>query len=224
MLTNVANNLVSLASIGGEEPSQQNFLFQILKRLPREHSNELKLNDILSALLSPESVGIEDANFFIKKAEREKLAHTLNTFGSGPSASLFEGGVPLDMDVLNAPVQPGKVPLNVIYLNAMVSDEEKQFLVASVAAEVYRWMIATGTTEGRPKLLFYLDEARDYVPAGTSKPPAKEPLIRLFSQARKFGVSCLICTQSPRSVDKEIFGNSSTKIIGRLESTRMWTG
>ena len=31
-------------------------------------------------------------------------------------------------------------------------------------------------------------------------------------------MGCLLCTQSPRSVDYNVFGNCSTKIIGRLES------
>jgi uncharacterized protein len=45
-------------------------------------------------------------------------------------------------------------------------------------------------------------------------------LIRLFTQGRKFGVGCLLCTQSPRSVDYNVFGNCSTKIIGRLEAAQ----
>ena len=72
----------------------------------------------------------------------------------------------------------------------------------------------------RPHLLVYLDEARDYIPAGTAKPAAKTPLIRLFTQGRKYGVACLLCTQSPRSVDYNVFGNCSTKLIGRLESAQ----
>jgi hypothetical protein len=86
---------------------------------------------------------------------------------------------------------------------------------------VYRWMItALDAAPGRPSLLFYLDEARDYIPAGTARPPAKSPLIRLFTQGRKYGVACLLCTQSPRSVDYNVFGNCSTKLIGRLESAQ----
>src|SRR5918998_420361 len=73
---------------------------------------------------------------------------------------------------------------------------------------------------GAVQLFLYIDEARDYIPAGTSKPPAKQPLIRLFTQGRKYGVACLLCTQSPRSVDYNVFGNCSTKLIGRLESAQ----
>jgi hypothetical protein len=108
----------------------------------------------------------------------------------------------------------------VVYLNALADDGQKQAVVAALAVEVYRWMVAAGGTPGRPRLLFYLDEARDYVPAGAARPPAKGPLLRLFAQGRKYGVACLVCTQSPRSVDYNVFGNCSTKLIGRLESAQ----
>jgi len=66
----------------------------------------------------------------------------------------------------------------------------------------------------------HLDEARDFIPAGMARPPAKGPLIRLFAQGRKYGVACLLCTQSPRSVDYNVFGNCSTKLVGRLEAAQ----
>src|SRR5262249_14600330 len=119
------------------------------------------------------------------------------------------------------PETPGKTPLNVIYLNALADDDQKHFFLAALAAEIYRWMVTSldaSGGNGRPNLLFYLDEARDYIPAGTAKPPAKPALIRLFTQGRKYGVACLLCTQSPRSVDYNVFGNCSTKLVGRLES------
>ena len=119
------------------------------------------------------------------------------------------------------PDAPGKTPLNVVYLNALADDDQKHFFVAALAAEVYRWMITSlDAVPGRPSLLFYIDEARDFIPAGAAKPPAKGPLIRLFTQGRKYGVACLLCTQSPRSVDYNVFGNCSTKLVGRLESAQ----
>ena len=57
------------------------------------------------------------------------------------------------------------------------------------------------------------------LPAAGS-PPAKLPVIRLFNQGRKFGVGCLIRTQSSRLVDYTVFGNCSTKIVGRLEAAQ----
>jgi DNA helicase HerA-like ATPase len=103
----------------------------------------------------------------------------------------------------------------------LTDDDQKHFFVAALAAEIYRWMVTSLDARGdSPNLLFYLDEARDYIPAGARKPAAKEPLIRLFTQGRKYGVGCLLCTQSPRSVDYGVFGNCSTKIIGRMEAAQ----
>ncbi|MEJ7637034.1 MAG: hypothetical protein WKF75_03340 [Singulisphaera sp.] len=139
-----------------------------------------------------------------------------------PSAGLYSGGTRLDLDALCRAEGEGKTPLNVIYLNALANDDQKHFFVASLASEIYRWMVTSldPNPDGRPNLLVYLDEARDYIPAGSQKPAAKPPLIRLFTQGRKYGVACLLCTQSPRSVDYNVFGNCSTKLIGRLESAQ----
>ena len=57
-------------------------------------------------------------------------------------------------------------------------------------------------------------------PVANSMPAVALPLIRLFTQGRKYGVACLLCTQSPRSVDYNVFGNCSTKLVGRLESAQ----
>jgi CRISPR/Cas system-associated exonuclease Cas4 (RecB family) len=221
LLTTVAGNLISLAKSGGDADCQRTFLFQVLQRLTGTAVPcALSLGDVAAAASQPAAVGIEDADRFIKKAERERLARKLNNLLFGPLANLFTSGQSLDLDSLLRSTQPGKVPLNILYLNALPDDEQKQFFLAALAAEVYRWMVTNGSRATGPQVLFYLDEARDYLPAGARKPPAKEPLLRLFAQGRKYGVACLLCTQSPRSVDYQVFGNCSTKIIGRLESSQ----
>ena len=219
MIDSVAMNLVGLVSAGKRSlDAQQAIVGRILRALidssPRE---SMELSEIASALIEPESVGITDADHFIKKSERETLGRQINALAYGPLKKLFTGGVPLDIDQMRTPVTPGKVPLNIIYLNAL-SDAEKHAFLAALATEVYRWMCCAGGDPKHPQLLFYLDEARDFLPAGASKPVAKMPVTRLFTQARKFGVGCMVCTQSPRSVDYNIFGNCSTKLIGRLET------
>jgi hypothetical protein len=221
LLTTVANNLVSLAKAGGDAACQRTFLYQALGRLSaNRQQTAIALGDVASAAQHPKAVGIEEPDRFIKKADRERLARKLNSLIFGPSANLFSGGLPLDLEQLLRPEKPTRTPLNVIYLNALADDDQKQFFVAALAAEVYRWMVTTGSRGTLPQLLFYLDEARDYIPAGTRNPPAKEPLLRLFAQGRKYGVACLFCTQSPRSVDYNAFSNCSTKIVGRLESSQ----
>lgn len=220
LLATTAGHLVTLAKAAGEVESQKTFVFQLLRALTRGPARELTLSEVASALLAPAAHGLNNPERFVRKSEREKLARLLNNLEHGPSARLFTGGTPLDLGGLVAPTADGRVPLNVVYLNALADDAEKQGFVAAVAVEVYRWMIASGGSAGRVKLLFYLDEAKDYLPAGAAQPPAKKPLLRLFAQGRKYGVACLVCTQSPRSVDYNVFSNCSTKLIGRLESAQ----
>jgi uncharacterized protein len=219
LLVAVAGNLVSLCGRGGEEESQRTLLYQVLRRMPRRGA--VKLQDIVAAISDPAALGIDEPETIIRKSEREKLARRLNSFVQGPAGRLFSGGARLDFAELLRPSSPGKTPLNVVYLNALGNDDEKHFFLAALATELYRWMITRAdASTGAVNLLFYIDEARDWIPAGGSKPPAKQPLIRLFTQGRKYGVGCLLCTQSPRSVDYNVFGNTSTKLVGRLEASQ----
>ncbi|WP_020469074.1 helicase HerA-like domain-containing protein [Zavarzinella formosa] len=220
LLATTAGHLVTLAKASGEIESQKTFVYQLLRALTAGSTRDLSLGGIAAALRDPAAAGLEDPDRFVRKAERERLARQLNNLEQGPSSRLFTGGRPLDLGWLVTPSAPGRTPFNVVYLNALADDAEKQGFVASLAVEVYRWMIVSGSTGGRPRLLFYLDEAKDYLPAGAAQPPAKKPLLRLFAQGRKYGVACLVCTQSPRSVDYNVFGNCSTKLIGRLESSQ----
>ncbi|WP_435016297.1 helicase HerA-like domain-containing protein [Tundrisphaera sp. TA3] len=222
LLVGAAAHLVGLAAMGGEVDSQQTFVLQILRALMDRASDAgVGLDAIAAAIADPEGFGVDAPDRFIRKSERERLVRKLNGLRFGPSSSLYTGGTPLDLDAMRRPDVPGKTPLNVIYLNALGDDARKQAFVASLAAEIYRWMVSSlDAGAGRPNLLVYLDEARDYIPAGAARPPAKDPLIRLFAQGRKYGVACLLCTQSPRSVDYNVFGNCSTKLIGRLEAAQ----
>ena len=217
----IAQSVVRLASIGGSAQQQETMAYQLLRQMMRTGFDNASMSLLADALFEPESFGVENSDRFIKKAEREKLARTLQSFEHGPASGLFTGGQPLDIAALISPTDDGRVPINVFYLNALTNDDQKQFFVATLAAEIYRWMVTQSDAAGeQPKLLFYIDEARDYAPAGSTSPAAKEPLVRLFTQGRKFGVAGLICTQSPRSVDYNIFGNCSTKLIGRLEAAQ----
>ncbi|MCA9080450.1 MAG: DUF853 family protein [Planctomycetaceae bacterium] len=223
LINAVAMHLVGLTARGRSSvEQQQTFVAMILKRLVDSSlpsANPLSLTDIAAAVHAPEGIGFDDVDMLIKKSDRENLGRQLYALAHGPLARLFSGGETLDIDSLRKPTTNGKVPLNVLYLNAL-TEEEKHAFLAAVATEVYRWMSCTGGDPEHPQFLFFLDEARDFLPAGSKSPPAKGPVSRLFTQGRKFGVGCVVCTQSPRSVDYNVFGNCSTKIIGRLETSQ----
>src|SRR5262249_55597801 len=141
LLTAVAGNLVNLARAGGDADCQRAFVFRILERLTEnEERREVGLADVAAAIAQPENIGLEQPDLLIKKADRQKLARKLHALLAGPAARLFTGGRPLDLAEMLRPVQAGKVPLHVLYLNALPDDEQKQFLVAAVATEIYRSM------------------------------------------------------------------------------------
>jgi len=226
MLGAAASSLVRFAAARGDEQVQQAFVHEVLRKLSEHRlagggrpAREVTVADVVAVLMDPESCGIDDPSRFISKAEREKLARKVNALVAGPASTLFVGGTPLNIDAFITPGRTGRTPLNILYLNAIPDDTQKRFVVATVASEVYRWMISTSSS-GAMRLLWFVDEAKDYLPAGTAKPMAKEPLVRLFSQGRKYGVGCVICTQSPRSVDYNVFANANTKLIGRIEASQ----
>ena len=136
----------------------------------------------------------------------------------GARRLLFHDGVPIDVDVLLgrnpacAP-PPGKTRVSIIYLNTLEAQEDKDFIVATVADRLVSWMLQNPT----PKLqaMFYIDEVAPFMPP-VRKPACKEDLQVLFKQARKFGVGCVVATQNPGDVDYKAMGQFGTWALGRL--------
>jgi DNA helicase HerA-like ATPase len=217
ILETVAGNLVALAVCGGETDSQKLFLRKLLEHLIRNSKDSsLEWDDVVHAVQEPQQFGIEDPNSLVKNADRENLARKLN--GLKENSLFFGSGQVVDLDELCRPQDSKKVPLNVIYVNALTEDEKQNF-VAALAAEIYRWMV-TSPISRNPRLLLYVDEALDYFPAGAIQPPSKGPLKRLFREAGKYGLACLICSQSLRKVEFEVIDNCNTKMVGRLHSAQ----
>jgi len=146
--------------------------------------------------------------------DRAKLARNLRFMGVGMNQLLFTFGVPVRMDVFMKPVTEGKVPVNVIYLNTLTSDEHKQFFVTMIAREVYNWMLRNPSE--KPQLVLYIDEVGPYMPPNPYMPPAKDILRLLFKQGRKYGVSCLMNTQNVADVDYKAMAQAATWALGRM--------
>ncbi|MHA2178186.1 MAG: hypothetical protein ACXAAK_07530, partial [Candidatus Thorarchaeota archaeon] len=119
-------------------------------------------------------------------------------------------------DFLTKPVN-GKTPINVIFLKTLRSEEEKHFFIAIVLNQLYSWMLRQGFTE-KPRLMIFQDEAAPFIPAGMRAPGPKETYLLLFRQARKYGIECLIATQSPKDIDYKAFEQFNTISAGRISS------
>ncbi|MEQ9650454.1 MAG: DUF853 family protein, partial [Sandaracinaceae bacterium] len=131
----------------------------------------------------------------------------------GARRLLFHDGLPLDVDALLTPSEPGNVRVAVIFLNTLHAQEDKDFFVAALVDRLYAWMLAHPSAA--PQLLFYIDEVAPFVPP-VRKPACKEGLTMLFKQARKYGVCCVMATQNPGDVDYRAMAQFGTWALGRL--------
>ena len=197
-----------------EGKASRNFLFSLIKKI---WERGIPLGDFsaMSSLVSdPGPVGMTNPTSLITDRERVTLAKNLNYLSIGVDQLLFNFGIPVDMGVFLRPCDPGRVPVNVIYLNTLSSEEHKQFFVAMIAREIYTYMLRN-PMKG-VQLLFLVDEVAPYLPPHPNKPPAKEMLKLLFKQGRKYGVSCVMCTQNPADVDYKAMAQANTWALGRM--------
>jgi len=152
----------------------------------------------------------------LPKSTRNDLARRLAAFSSGVNQLLFSNGVPIDIDAFVEPAMPGKIPLNIVYLNTIQDENQKQYFVQELSRELYDWMLTQQPAEGELKLLFFMDEVAPYLPPHPRNPPAKDLIKLIFKQARKYGVACVLATQNVSDVDYKILAQANTTFIGRF--------
>jgi hypothetical protein len=162
-----------------------------------------------------ETAGV-DLEPFMKFSERQTLATRIRSLTVGSSQLLFKEDGNIDFDHLTKKVN-GKTPINVIFLKTLRSEEEKHFFIAIVLNQLYSWMLRQGFTE-KPRMMIFQDEAAPFIPAGMRAPGPKETYLLLFRQARKYGIECLIATQSPKDIDYKAFEQFNTISAGRISS------
>ena len=180
--------------------SDFNDLVSILKNIPEP------IEDIIS------SVGSAS---FIKGLTKKLSLLTLGT-----RKLIFQTGVPASIDaLLGLDGSTAKTRISVIYLNTLHSSEEKEFFIAGISQLLYRWMLKNPlmNSQNGIQCALFIDEIAPYIPP-VKVPACKENLELLFRQGRKYGVSCLIATQSPGDIDYKAIGQFSTFILGTLNT------
>jgi DNA helicase HerA-like ATPase len=222
LLDNSARTLVKvLMKVGGLSRSWEGKSFAAIYELLRtiweaEKSDIDELAELADMLVADkETIGV-DLEPFMKFSERQTLATRIRSLTVGSSQLLFKEEGNIDFDHLTKPVN-GKTPINVIFLKTLRSEEEKHFFIAIVLNQLYSWMLRQGFTE-KPRLMIFQDEAAPFIPAGMRAPGPKETFLLLFRQARKYGIECLIATQSPKDIDYKAFEQFNTISAGRISS------
>ncbi|MBW2995452.1 DUF853 family protein [Candidatus Woesearchaeota archaeon] len=148
---------------------------------------------------------------YISATELKNLVKKIKYLTVGKKELLFQFGVPLDIESLLA---DKKTKINIIYLNTLENQADKEFFVSMLATNIYQWMLGHPSSE--LQALFYIDEIAPYLPAGAQKPLSKPILTLLFKQARKYGLGCIVSTQNPGDIDYKAFAQFGTWAVGRL--------
>ncbi|MHA2149170.1 MAG: helicase HerA-like domain-containing protein [Candidatus Thorarchaeota archaeon] len=222
LLDNSARTLVKvLMKVAGLSRSWEGkafaAIYELLRTIWEGEKTEIdELSELADMLVGDkETIGV-DLEPFMKFSERQTLATRIRSLTVGSSQLLFKEEGNIDFDNLTKPVN-GKTPINVIFLKTLRSEEEKHFFIAIVLNQLYSWMLRQGFTE-KPRMMIFQDEAAPFIPAGMRAPGPKETYLLLFRQARKYGIECLIATQSPKDIDYKAFEQFNTISSGRISS------
>ncbi len=218
LLDNSSRTLIRvLIRVTGLPSSYESKAFAVIYELMKNYwqkGKEIKDLKELADLLIEDPLESVNYEKYLKSAERERLSQSIRSLTIGTSELLFELGERLDITKLIKP-EKGRTPINVFFLKTLTTDEERHFFISILVNRLYDWMIHQGSSK-KPRLIFFIDEIAPFCPSGTVKPGPKEGLKLIFRQARKYGVICIIATQSPKDVDYKAFEQMNTFAIGRI--------
>lgn len=161
-----------------------------------------------------------DAVFGPKDRNKAHKALLIKTLGA--NRLMFDLGKPIDIDEMfglytGGPADNRKARLSIIYLNTLTSQEDKEIFVSLLCSALYKWML---TLDGAQLWgMFYMDEVAPYLPP-VKNPASKQALMMLIRQARKYGLCCMLATQSPGDIDYKALGQVGTMALGRIVGER----
>lgn len=209
----VAENLLAHVRIpaGWRDHARSYLAERIQDEMKRVRS--LAIEDLVAGIANDDSVD----DLLIDSTQRAKLVKDLRLLTRGSKKHLFELGRPLDLDALLGVRTPGKTPLNVLWLNGLGDQQNKESFVAMVLADLYAWMLRQ--RGGEPKVLLYFDEIGPYMPPH-GEPASKKMLKRIFKEGRKYGVCGLFATQNFTDVDYKVVSQASTVAVGRINAAQ----
>ncbi len=190
-------------------------LFIVLE-FAAEHGVCRDLDDLAQWLASPPPLLVKRLEPILGRRTRKRLVKALAVKRCGANRLLYDLGESIDVWELfgcriPGPASEGKARLSIIYL-AHLSPAEQQTFLSLLFSAMYRWMLGQ---DDHLKGLLYVDEIAPLCPP-VKNPPAKEGLMMLLRQARKYGLCCMLATQSPGDLDYKAIGQIGTVALGRL--------
>jgi hypothetical protein len=148
----------------------------------------------------------------------KKLIEDLETVRLN-DADLFDPAAePLVAETLIGRKPGGKVPLAIASTRFLGDTARIQSWVAHLIACLNRYAAKSPSSELR--VVFMIDEADVFMPAGAVKPPSKEPLQDLLKRARAAGLGIMLASQSPADFDYRSREQINTWFLGRIADQR----
>lgn len=117
----------------------------------------------------------------------------------------------LDPKVLFFGADPARVRVSVINLSGLASDSAREDFVNRLQMTLFGWIRKNPSATG---LLYVIDEAQNFLPSGKATLSLGSG-IKLFAQARKYGLGMIVATQAPRGIYNQIVSNCTTQFFGR---------
>jgi hypothetical protein len=191
----------------------KNYLYLLLEAIWLEDLNVESFSELGNYIKNDLDYLDETASSMIDEKEKEELLKSVTGLTIGADSLIFNMGVPLDIHRMMTWADPGKVPINVLYLNTIRDADDRVSFIANVSTQIYNWMLKNPSED--VQLVYILDELAGLVPP-TRNPPSKKSIQLLLKQARKYGVSLLLATQNISDVDYKSLGQVGTWALGRL--------
>ncbi len=217
-ISSTVSALLGLVGFKDVDPvrSREHILLSNIFEFAWKDGKDLDLESLILQVQNPpfDKLGVFPVSKMYPEKDRFDLAMLLNNFLAAPAFATWLQGQPLEIgDFLYTP--EGKPRHSVFYL-AHLTDAERMFFVTLLYSAIEAWMRAqSGTTDLRA--LVYFDEIVGYLPP-VQTTPAKPIILRLFKQARAFGVGMVVATQNPIDLDYKALSNTGTWLIGRLQT------
>lgn len=176
-----------------------------------------RLQELTDSFAALDEAELESLTDYIEHNKLQGLLRRMRRLERGSRSLMFHEGHSIDIDMLlgtgSYATASNKTRLSVVYLNALQTQEDKEFFVAALTEKLYSWMLKNPSNVAQA--LFYIDEVAPYLPP-VKKPASKPGLQMLFKQARKYGVVCLMATQNPGDIDYKSLSQFGSWMLGRL--------
>ncbi|MFT4310380.1 MAG: ATP-binding protein [Candidatus Woesearchaeota archaeon] len=214
MLTETtAHALITLAEVKGAKAEKFTAFVTALIKHAWDAKESLDIAKLITYILEPpfQTIGSLQIADFITDKERKQCAAALNVLITSASKQLWAQGEHVDMQRMLQ-----KNQLNVIDLR-FCTQFERQYIVEHILQKIVATIFQKG---GSPSLkyMLYIDELAGFIPPSPANPPVKKLLEMLIRQARAFGLSVIVATQSPGDIDYKLLGNMATRFIGKLRT------